>query len=81
MRFVILIACLALAFTASVPAEAQTQTGNPPAQAGKLWQAPVGHRQPTIQSVEKARSEKGDASKSQQRGSDLDKNLIICRGC
>jgi hypothetical protein len=65
-----------------------------PSTTGQAWppglrEAPIGHRQPTAQSVGKAeeqkgenpQSQKGDNSKSQTRGVDLDKNLMICRGC
>jgi hypothetical protein len=88
MRFVILTAGLTLALVGPLQAEAQTDNSAvpdparaaPTASSG-LRPAPVGHRQPTVDSVEKARADKRSTSKSQQRGSDLDKNLIICRGC
>jgi hypothetical protein len=43
--------------------------------------APTGHRQPTIDSVNKATAGKTEKPTSQPRGRDLGGELTICRGC
>jgi hypothetical protein len=51
----------------------------PPADTGRS--APVGHRQPTSESVNAAKANRGTAQQSQPRGRDLGSELSICRGC
>jgi len=46
--------------------------------------APIGHRQPTAESVKRAEAERGqknDRSRPAPPSVNLDKNLTICRGC
>jgi hypothetical protein len=82
-----MIYAAALMFVVVHPRELGAQSNNSGTStsgqlAPNVRPAPVGHRQPTVDSVEKAQSAKGDSQKSQTtRGSDLDKNLMICRGC
>jgi hypothetical protein len=69
---------LLIAFTCTTAAQAQV---SPNAATEPNRQAPVGHRQPTPQSVGKAEAERGTPSQPQSRGRDLGSELSICRGC
>jgi hypothetical protein len=80
MRTMIFAAGLTVVVASPFYAGAQT-TGSLSPTPGKLLPAPVGHRQPTVQSVQKAQAEKTTEPKSRAPSADLDKNLTICRGC
>jgi len=80
MRTMIFATGLAVAVASSFCASAQT-TGSVGPNPGKLLPAPVGHRQPTLQSVQNAQVEKGIEPKSRAPRVELDKKLTICRGC
>jgi hypothetical protein len=43
--------------------------------------APVGHRQPTNESISAAKANRGTAQQPQPRGRDFGSELSICRGC
>jgi len=81
MRFVMFAAGLTLVLTSPFEVRAQADTSTPASTLGTSRQAPLGHRQPTADSVEKARAQKGNGPKAQQPRNDLDKDLMICRGC
>ena len=88
MRFVIYAAGLALVLMGSFEVGAQTNGALTPStdQSARSMSgsrpAPIGHRQPTVESIGRAQGGKGDTANSQPpRAVDLDKNLIICRGC
>jgi hypothetical protein len=88
MRFMIFAAALALALVGSFQVGAQTNgvlTSSTDQSARSMSgsrPAPTGHRQPTVESVGRAQGGKGDTANSQPpRAVNLDKNLIICRGC
>jgi len=51
----------------------------PPAVTGRS--APAGHRQPTSESINAAKANRGTAQQPQPRGRDLGSELSICRGC
>jgi hypothetical protein len=46
-------------------------------------EAPIGHRQPTVAGVQRAQAEKGQTGSvvAPAKASDIDRRLIICRGC
>ena len=52
----------------------------PPAVTGRS-SAPVGHRQPTSESINAAKANRGTAQQPQPAGRDLGSELSICRGC
>jgi hypothetical protein len=83
MRAMIFVTGLAVVLAGPIGVGAQTSSSvNASPSIGR--QAPVGHRQPTVQSVEKAQAEKGDQrdqANSRAPSVDLDKGLTICRGC
>ena len=84
MRFMICAAGLMLAFVGSFEVGAQTSTSPTTGQTARstaVRPAPIGHRQPTLESVQHAEGLKGDSPKPQQRAVDLDRSLVICRGC
>lgn len=77
IRFVSL-ALITWSWATAVQAQVQPNEGIVPSR-----QAPVGHRQPTPDSVGKARVEHGanPATQPQQQGHDYGSDLSICRGC
>jgi hypothetical protein len=86
MRVMIFVAALAVVLTGPIDVGAQTSGSvNATPTPGRLMPAPVGHRQPTAQSVQKAQAERGgdqrDQSNSRAPSVNLDKGLTICRGC
>lgn len=72
------LALMACSWATAPQAQVQPNGGTAPAR-----QAPVGHRQPTPESVGKAQVERGTnpASQPQSQGRDFDSELSICRGC
>jgi hypothetical protein len=64
-------------------ASSTTGTGRPLSPLG-VRQAPIGHLQPTAESVKRAKAERGekkDRAKPAQSNVDIGKDLTICRGC
>jgi len=81
MRLVILAALATFCIAGVGPVVAQTRAPPSAPSVGTIPPAPVGHRQPTVHSVEAAGGTTGSAPSGQHPRADPDKGLIICRGC
>lgn len=79
MKTVIAASVAALA----LPCLSLAEEGSTTPRAPIRHEAPIGHRQPTVAGVQRAQAEKGAASTSvtPAKSSDIDRRLIICRGC
>lgn len=75
-----IVAAIFLTIPFATALQAQSQT-NPPTGSGRV--APVGHRQPTAESVGSALSARGTnaAPQPQSQNRDFGSELSICRGC
>jgi hypothetical protein len=73
----VVVACLA------VPCLAVAQEATTTPQATIRREAPIGHRQPTVAGVQRALAERGQTGSvvAPAKSSDIDRRLIICRGC
>jgi hypothetical protein len=71
------VACLA------VPCLAMAQETATTPQVAIRHEAPIGHRQPTVAGVQRAQAERGQTGSvaASTKSSDVDRRLIICRGC
>jgi hypothetical protein len=71
------VACLA------VPCLTVAQEAATTPQVAMRHEAPIGHRQPTVAGVQRAQAEKGQTGSvaAPAKSSDIDRRLIICRGC
>jgi hypothetical protein len=73
----VVVGCLA------VPCLAVAQEAATTPRAAIRHEAPIGHRQPTVAGVQRALAEKGQTGSvvAPAKSSDIDRRLIICRGC
>jgi hypothetical protein len=79
MKTVIAASVATLAF----PCLSLAEEGSNTPQAPIRHEAPIGHRQPTAAGVQRAQAEKGvtGTSVTPAKSSNIDRRLIICRGC
>jgi hypothetical protein len=79
-RKIRLVSLALMTWSLATAAQAQVQ---PNEQTVPTRQAPVGHRQPTPNSVGKAEIERGTnpTPQRQSQGRDFGSELSICRGC